>query len=202
MMHPSSIRTAVFISCALFMISAFAPFNDAHATGFRQIQVGGDTVSMSTALRPDIPSLKQFQAGVRLGYAIKDRYILGISADYRSNSQSTGRDSTTGDWSGSRFNPISPMIGIKYHRFVVLGEYYMLGDYVLASKTATGESVSYQGTSGFRISAHVKTWKTLYLGLQYDSLSLAKEKVGSASAVPLSSPLKMNSIGLGISVVF
>ncbi len=198
MMHPRSTRAAtLFIA-----LSALILTTNAHATGFRQIQVGGDTVTMSTALRPDIPSLKQFQAGVRLGYAIKDKWILGLSADYRSNAQSEGRDSSTGDWSGSRFNPVSPMVGFKYHRFVLLAEAYILGSYVLSSKTTAGDSVSYTGTSGYRISAHMRAWKNLYLGLQYDALSLAKEKVGSAEAVQLSSPLKLNSIGLGISVVF
>ena len=147
-------------------------------------------------------SMTQLGGDVTLAVRIDDAFLFGITSDYRNIGQLSSIDSHVGNFTGTRFTPVSPTIGLRTRKYFLEIDYQFLGDFSLSNKTAGGASISYAHPQGIRIRVAHQFYHSIYAGLQYETVSFTTQKSSQNGDISLSPSLSLWQAGINIMLVY
>ena len=97
------------------------------------------------------PTLVQFEIGTQLSYAFTTFLSLGAESEYRLINQYSSVV-TSGNFGGSRWNFVAPMLELRVGDFVFQADYQLFGSYRLTNATYAGQqALEYETPRGWRI---------------------------------------------------
>lgn len=164
------------------------------------------------------PFLLQTGLGVTVGGKWKG-FIAGLCSDYRFINQFSEVTPSTGNMRGTRWNSFSPMLGYKFKKLIIKGDFqwgalqFVGGSYVLSQQTTTLIDVKYTLSWGARFNAMTNLFFRNYAISSFDLAHLhwggfveyARFNEQVLSNVPvntkLSTPLTMWQVGLSFGYV-
>ncbi len=143
----------------------------------------------------DSPTLLQPGGGATLGWRFASLLILGVSSDYRAINHMSDVTPQVGNRRGTRFNIVSPTLGIQAGKFLLKGDYQFLGNYKLGNQTVEGADMTFKSPSGFRASLAYALADHVYTGLYYETINFGKQEVSTGTEIELSKKLNVWQIG-------
>jgi len=96
------------------------------------------------------PKMIQMLLGTTTGLKINNSLFAGLSFDYKKSFQISSVDKLIGNFSGTRWNLLSPTVGIYLNEYLLKLDFQYLGNYTMANKTVDGKDVSYGNVFGGR----------------------------------------------------
>lgn len=159
-------------------------------TGMGTVQGAGLSASQSAAT-----------TGGGFTFGFGSTLFAGFLFDYRLINQYSEVNTTDGNFTGNR-QFIAPVFGFRGSGFILKFDYQLDGDYRLTKKTASDTSIIYGSTSGWRLNILIQTTGSLYLGVNYETVTHKLKNESEQAVVSLSSPLQVSQFGLGAAYVF
>jgi hypothetical protein len=186
-MKTKLITTLAFFALTISNAFALGPlYVDLHASaGYGKSAVSNEATS---------PKVVQYDVGTTLGLNLAFLYI-GATADYAMVNQLTEPNTTFGNRGGTKINLASPTIGFRFPFIKMKFDYQLLGDYTLAKKSASNQTIKYKDPAGYRAYIGFPFYPLLDIGLFYESISYKTQQTGSTSTT-LTNKLVLSQAGL------
>lgn len=127
-------------------------------------------------------------------------FILGLGAGYAKFFQATDKkDVGDTDTSGS-LTTVEGVAGFAFENFLILGRYYVMGNYSLAEETEAGEKSTYSKPNGsYGVSLMYRPGGHSYWSLDYTNINFSEVEIGSIKTELKNSDEKINLNSFGLS---
>lgn len=195
----SGITFAIFLSLISDQAQAASGKNRFYKDAFAQ--GGYSTANVSVGSKP---FLIQYSVGFSFAKNIKNRFFVGATSDYRwINHYSVV--TAAGNFRGTRWNYVSPLLGIYVKRLIFLVDFQFLGNYNLTYSTDAGTSVTYSSPIGGRASVLFPVGKKgrFHAALFFEQVKFKKQKLStSTTETTLSPALTLLNAGIGLHYLF
>lgn len=129
-------------------------------------------------------------------------FLLGLTSDYRLYNQVSSIDVAVGNMTGSRWNIVSPTIGIRTQSFIFKADYQFLGNLNLSNQTSNSATIAYGSPSGFRGTFLMPATSTIYFGAEVETVKFTQYIDSSTGTTTPFTPLNLFRAGLTASLVF
>ena len=141
--------------------------------------------------------------GFTIGSRVGSLFIVGFTTDYRWLSQTSSVDDTHPNFTGKRFVPIAPLIGLKLSDYLFKIDYQTLGNFEVSKSVPEGGRLKLSDPVGFRFSALFDRLFNKYpWGVYYESTTYNKKVESNVGEVTLTSKFSTWQIGATIAVIF
>lgn len=183
----------------LVAVPAFAQSNKKPVWFHPAVMLGMGSSVASTD--PTKTSVGMTTAGATMGVRIKQKFLLGFAVDYRFITQLSDYDPNVGNRRGNSLTYVSPLLGFELGSVTIKGMYHFMGNYSLQNTTTTGQKLSYEEPSGFRVELMIGLKFKLKPILFYESIKFSKQLLdGTATSTQI--PVTLSNYGLGFSYPF
>lgn len=145
------------------------------------------------------PSVMQYGVGTTVGFKLL-MFFLGVSADYYKVAQTTEPNTSFGNRGGSRTNLLSPTLGFNLLGLNIKADYQFSGSYELEKKTSSGETLSYEKPTGYRIYAGYNFTRGFEVGAFYENVAYGEEHRNSVKT-KLDDKLEVSQVGLSFAIL-
>jgi hypothetical protein len=133
-----------------------------------------DYTSTTAATGASAPSMVTEGLGFLATYRITPRWMAGLSTDYKMINQTNDPGTSGTNFSGTRFNVLSPTVGAFFGKHLLLLDYEMMGNWTLTKSASNGGTAAYKNPTGFRVRYfHPLGWRSLNIGAEFESLSFS-----------------------------
>ncbi len=140
-----------------------------------------------------------FSIGTRLG----SMYLVGVTTDYRWLSQTSSVDDSHPNFTGKRFLPIAPFLGLKLDSYLFKFDYQTLGNFEVSKSVPEGGTIKFTNPIGFRFSALFDRLFDKYpWGIYYENTTYKKKGLSDVGEVVLTSKFNTWQLGATIVVIF
>ena len=189
----------LWISLIVFANPIFASHAFRLSGFYLDINGFGGYTGTTVASDDTTPKLAQFGLGFTGAYQMSDNSFAGLSSDYRFINQYSAVIESVGNRKGTRWNIISPTIGVQMNHWTLKGDFQFLGNYELAKQTSTGSKITYKRPLGGRITALYPFLDAeIHTGLYFEYLSFGYQYLSSGTGIDLSKRLLLWQIGVSI----
>jgi hypothetical protein len=142
--------------------------------------------STTAAAGASTPTIFTEGIGLTADYRLSDIWLVGLSTDFVFINQTTDPGTTGANFSGTRWNIISPTFGAQLNKHLLLLDVEFLGNWTLKNAAANSGTAQYQNPIGFRLrySHPLGFINNVSLGAQFEYLSFStinNSITGSAS---------------------
>ena len=153
--------------------------------------------STTAATGASAPTLFTEGFGFVVSYKITPVWMLGLSTDYNFINQPNDPGSGGINFSGNRWNIISPSLGFRAGPHLFLLDYEFLGNWSLAKPAANSGSVQYQSPSGIRMRyEHTLPFiEDFLIGVQLEYINFTQINNSVSGTSSLSTTQNLTSIG-------
>ena len=128
--------------------------------------------SLTTAVSGATPTIFTEGIGFIGTYRFTRRWMAGLSTDYVAINQTNDPGTNGTNFSGTRWNQVSPTVGAFFGRHLVLFDYEFLGNWSLTKAASNTGSVQYKSLTGYRVRYfYPLNWHHLNIGAQIESLT-------------------------------
>jgi hypothetical protein len=148
------------------------------------------------------PTLLAWRAGLTSGLKIFSNLLLGIESEYQTLGQLSEVDASVGNYKGSRWNLISPTLGLVFSKWIFKVNYQFIGDYYLSKKTAGNADLAYSTPSGWKLTLAYALGPHFHLTAFYESIAFRKLRASNLSDRALDEDFRLWQMGMGLSYVF
>ena len=161
--------------------------------------------STTAAAGAATPSLTVWDLGFIGAYRITSTWFAGLSTDYIFINQTNDPGSSGTNYSGTRWNMLSPIVGAIFGNHTVSLDYELMGNWTLSKSAANSGTATYKNPTGFRLRYFYQLpwfngkWKA---GAQYESLSFNTLGNSSSGDTTLTTTQSFSRVGLAVGYVF
>lgn len=148
------------------------------------------------------PALSFYTGGVTAGYSFAEIVLVGLSSDFSFINQYSNPINNGGNYRGTRWNIVSPSLGLQLADFTFIADVEFLGSYNLANSDVNGNSVSFSGPLGGKFRALYSIFSPINLGVQFEYLTFNTMVNSGTGNQTLSPSLILWQGGLIASYVF
>jgi hypothetical protein len=177
---------------------------------------GAPAGSSTEAAAPSAPTLLQWDLGATFAYRLPQLSIedvrvatfAGLTSDFRILSQYSALDPQLGNFRGTRWNVVGPVVGALIDgTYLVKVDLQFLGSYALSNSTVEGASLHYESPFGFRAQALYPVGRffdkpKLNAGLEFETVSFSRQDIVGVASTPLVSGLHVWQLGVVASHAF
>lgn len=140
--------------------------------------------------------------GVTLGAKTNIGLFGAITADLRYMGQASSVDTNHLNFSSTRFMPFAPTIGYKADSYIIKLDYQFTGNLELSKSLSDGSNLKFSKPTGFRLTFIFDKWfKTLPVGLYFETVKFTEEQDSSKGVSPLSKSFNTWQFGGVINVL-
>lgn len=175
----------------------------AHAFGsWGGLALSGSQGTSAISTEPEPPHVNVYALHGTLGLKFLGFMLIGLRTSYSIIEQMSEPSAAIGNRRGSRFTPVSAMLGYDLRFARLQAEYQMSGDYVMGTTDLAGNRITYKKPAGFGVELIFNLKPGLGFGVRYEEVGFAQEQIGSAPATDLQSKLFLKNVGAVLDVHF
>ncbi len=146
------------------------------------------------------PQTSQFGIGFTLGAKVSSAFFVALTTDYRTLSQWSEVNENNPNFSGQRFLPIAPVLGLKFDKYLFKIDYQTTGNLEFSKSFPEG-TLKLTNPSGYRASFFFDRIFKIPWGIYYENLNYRKKVLSEVGESTLSSQFNVWQFGLMLNIL-
>ncbi|OFZ80300.1 MAG: hypothetical protein A2583_10465 [Bdellovibrionales bacterium RIFOXYD1_FULL_53_11] len=153
------------------------------------------------------PLAIRFGGGLSLGTMLWNHLIIAAETDFTFVNQYSEVTKSGGNFRGTRWNIVSPVLGYYFWDISIIAGYEFLGNYNFYSQSTTKNNISLTDLKGGRLGASYRIWNGIRAGILFQYLLFSNRNDSSDTDktgvnIPLDPKFKMWQVSLATGYQF